>query len=119
MMLEKTKSRQHTISSKVTMDQYEMVARRAQADGVTLSEYVRLRSLAGPDARIVAEHLRAVMAEICALRTIISYTVANLTTGQKIDAAFMKELFAEADAAKEHQADTNFARARLRGLQER
>lgn len=58
------------------------------------------------------------MAEVCSLRTILTYTVANLTAGRKIDAAFMQALFAEADAAKHEQANLRLTQARIRRPQE-
>lgn len=118
MTKQKQPRRLHTISSKVSADQYELVARRAEHDRVSISEYVRLRSLAGVEAQLTIDYLQALMAEVCSLRTIIAYTVANLTTGRKLDAVFMKGLFADADAMKYQEADLRLAQARIRRPQE-
>lgn len=115
----RTVYRRQTICSKVTVEEYRILLERAKAQDISLSEYVRLSTLSTPEAHSSESLLRELFAEVRAVRTIVAYTVANLSAGQKIDAKFINELFAEADAVKEHEAKATLARARLRTFEGR
>lgn len=105
--------RMTTIASKVTVDQYRMILQCAGSKGISVSEYIRQSLLSGKESEISLRHWNALMAEICSLRTILAYAVTNLATGRRVDAAFMKDLFAEADAMKARDAELRLAQARL------
>lgn len=110
--------RMTTVSSKVTSDQHQRIAERARAKGVSVSEYIRQRVLSGLDEADVVDYCRALMAEVCSLRTILAYAVTNLAAGSRIDAAFMRDLFREADSMKAREAEVRLAQARLAGSME-
>ena len=87
------------LSTKVTDDEYAMFERLA--DGETLSEWIRDVLLQAASAQRAES---VILAEVLALRTLVTNLLFRISTGQPVSADDMRRLIDLADADKVQQA---------------
>ena len=98
--------RTKSIGTKVTEAEYAQLERAAQAEARTLGEWCRHVMLAcvngqAADARRSdGAELRALMAELVALRTILLNVLYKQANGERLTAEEMQRLIERADAGK-------------------
>jgi hypothetical protein len=105
----KTSLRTKSISTKVSEEQYVQLARAAQTEGKTLSEWCRGVMLSSVNSRPskateTGGDGHAVMAELVALRTILLNVLFKQANGEPVTAEEMHHLIDRADSDKLRKA---------------
>jgi hypothetical protein len=94
------------VGARLTAAEYASLERQAQASGQSLSEWCREVMLASANGQTPKSQpsdgteVRAVMAELVALRTILLNVLFRQANGESLTAEQMQTLIERADAAK-------------------
>jgi hypothetical protein len=107
--MEQTRFRTRSVGTKVTHDEFESLAGRAQGDGQTLSEWVRdvlLRESRGEDRNF------DLTCEIVGLQLLLMNVLAPLARGEKITAEQFQGIVRSVQTTKVKAAEEILSRRR-------
>ena len=109
--------RSKVTSTRLTPTDANRLREKAQAVGLTDSEYVHLfliRSLDEPaDSRVILAYLELLTEDVARLETVITFIVANLKAGHDVTTADVEQLAAAAARHKKGYASARLKAAAL------